>query len=53
DGVEILTINDDTARTAAIQSGQVHMINRVDPKIVALLAGNTDVAIEQVGGPGH
>jgi peptide/nickel transport system substrate-binding protein len=38
DGVEILTINDDTARTAAIQSGQVHMINRVDPKIVALLA---------------
>ncbi len=53
DTVEILTINDDTARTAAIQSGQVHVINRVDPKIVALLAGDAGVAIERAAGPGH
>ena len=53
DSVEILTINDDTARTAAIQSGQVHVINRVDPKIVTLLAGSSDVAIERAAGPGH
>jgi peptide/nickel transport system substrate-binding protein len=53
DAVEILTINDDTARTAAIQAGQVHLINRVDPKIVALLAGDATVAIERAAGPGH
>jgi peptide/nickel transport system substrate-binding protein len=53
DAVEVLSINDNTARTAAIQSGQVHVINRVDPKIVALLAGNTDVVIERAAGPGH
>jgi peptide/nickel transport system substrate-binding protein len=53
DSLEILTINDDTARTAAIQSGQVHVINRVDPKIVTLLAGSSDVAIERAAGPGH
>ncbi|MFM7444249.1 MAG: ABC transporter substrate-binding protein, partial [Tabrizicola sp.] len=53
DGVEILTINDDTARTAAIQSGQVHLINRVDPKIVALLAGDAGVVVERAAGPGH
>jgi peptide/nickel transport system substrate-binding protein len=39
DEVEILVINDNTARTAALQSGQIHMINRVDPKIVELLKG--------------
>ena len=53
DAVEILTINDDTARTAAIQSGQVHLINRVDPKIVALVAGDQNVVIERAAGPGH
>lgn len=53
DGVEILSINDNTARTAAIQSGQVHLISRVDPKIVELLQGNTDVVIEKAAGPGH
>ena len=53
DAVEVLTINDDTARTAAIQSGQVQMISRVDPKIVALLAGASDVVIERAAGPGH
>jgi peptide/nickel transport system substrate-binding protein len=53
DQVEILVINDNTARTAALQSGQVHMINRVDPKIVELLAGNTDISIERAAGRGH
>jgi peptide/nickel transport system substrate-binding protein len=53
DQVEILSINDNTARTAAIQSGQIHIMNRVDPKIVELLAGNTDISIERAAGPGH
>ena len=34
DQIEIIVINDATARTSALQSGQVHMINRVEPKIV-------------------
>ena len=53
DGVEILTINDNTARTAAIQAGQIQIMNRIDPKIVELLAGNTDITIERASGPGH
>ena len=38
DSVEILAINDATARTAALQSGQVHLINRLEPKIAGLLS---------------
>ena len=53
DGIEILVINDNTARTAALQSGQVHMINRVDPKIVELLKGTEGVSIERAAGRGH
>lgn len=53
DEVEILVINDNTARTAALQSGQVHMINRVDPKIVDLLKGVAGVSIKAVAGRGH
>ncbi|NRB36728.1 MAG: twin-arginine translocation signal domain-containing protein, partial [Rhodobacteraceae bacterium] len=37
DEVEVLTLNDATARTAALQSGQVDSINRVEPKIADLL----------------
>jgi peptide/nickel transport system substrate-binding protein len=53
DVAEILVINDNTARTAALQSGQVHMINRVDPKIVELLKGVPGVSIERASGRGH
>ena len=53
DQVEIIVINDNTARTAALQAGQVHMINRVDPKIVDLLKGAAGISIESAGGRGH
>jgi peptide/nickel transport system substrate-binding protein len=53
DQVEILVINDNTARTAALQSGQVHMINRVDPKISELLKGTPSVTVKQTPGRGH
>ncbi len=53
DQVEILVINDNTARTAAIQSGQIHMMNRVDPKIVELLKGAPGISIQHVPGRGH
>ena len=53
DEVELLVINDGTARTAALQSGQVHMINRVDPKIVELLKGAPGIQVKSAAGRGH
>ncbi|MBN9065984.1 MAG: ABC transporter substrate-binding protein [Rhizobiales bacterium] len=52
DQVEIVVINDATARTAALQSGQVQMINRVEPKIVDLVKRIPGVTIRNVAGKG-
>ena len=53
DGVEILVINDATAKTSALQSGLVHMINRVEPKVAKLLDRAPNVTVENVSGRGH
>ncbi len=53
DSVEILVINDATARMAALQSGQVHLVNRVDPKVADLVNRAPGVRIESDSGPGH
>ncbi len=53
DQVELLVINDNTARTAALQAGQIHMMNRVDPKIADLLKGAPNVEVKQVSGRGQ
>jgi peptide/nickel transport system substrate-binding protein len=53
DGVEIIVINDATARTSALQSGQVHMINRIDPKVAKLLGRAPGVHVKNVSGRGH
>ncbi len=53
DQLELLVINDNTARTAALQSGQIHMMNRVDPKIADLLKGAPGVQVKSVAGRGH
>jgi peptide/nickel transport system substrate-binding protein len=53
DQVEIIVINDATARTSALQGGQVDMINRVEPKIVQLIQRVPGVTIENVSGRGH
>jgi peptide/nickel transport system substrate-binding protein len=53
DQVEIIVINDATARTAALQGGQVHVINRVEPKIVDLIKRVPGVTIRNHAGPGH
>ena len=50
--VEIIVINDATARTAALQSGQVNMINRVEPKIVDLVKRISGVTIQNTSGRG-
>ncbi|GLS34258.1 peptide/nickel transport system substrate-binding protein [Mesorhizobium albiziae] len=53
DQIEIVVINDATARTGALQSGQVSMINRVEPKIVDLIKNVPGVTIRNVAGKGH
>lgn len=53
DQIEIIVINDATARTSALQGGQVHMINRVEPKIVDLISRVPGVTIQNVAGKGH
>lgn len=52
DQVEIVVINDPTARTAALQGGQVNMINRVEPKIVDLIKRVPGVTIQTTSGRG-
>ncbi len=53
DEVEVLIINDATARTAALQSGQVQMINRIDPKVAKLLDRAPGISVQNISGPGH
>lgn len=53
DQIEILVINDSTARTAALQGGQIHMMNRVEPKIVDLVKRVPGVKIQNVAGAAH
>lgn len=53
DSVENLVINDPTARATALQSGQVHIINRVDPRTADRLKSATGVSVQNVSGRGH
>ncbi|RWI00199.1 MAG: ABC transporter substrate-binding protein [Mesorhizobium sp.] len=52
DQVEIIVINDTTARISALQGNQVHMINRVEPKVVDLVKRVPRVTIQNVSGLG-
>jgi peptide/nickel transport system substrate-binding protein len=53
DQIEIIVINDPTARTSALQGGQVQLINRVEPKIVDLVKRVAGVTIQNVSGRGQ
>ncbi|WP_194098310.1 ABC transporter substrate-binding protein [Marivivens aquimaris] len=53
DRVEIAVINDPTARNAALQSGQVHIINQVAPKVAGLLGRAPGLSIKTDSGRGH
>lgn len=53
DEVEVIVLNDATARTAALQSGQVDSINRVEPKIAALLDRAPTLSVRATEGRGH
>ncbi|SDN63461.1 peptide/nickel transport system substrate-binding protein [Lutimaribacter pacificus] len=51
--VEMIVINDDTARMAALQSGQVDMVNRVPPRTAALVDRAPNITVNSKSGPGH
>src|SRR3546814_21160062 len=53
ESVEIGVHNDATARTAARTAGQVHVINRADPKTGDLLKRGPNVSILNTSGRGH
>jgi peptide/nickel transport system substrate-binding protein len=53
DSVETVAINDPTARISALQSGAVHLVNRVSPKVFALLKSNPKLATYEISGAAH
>lgn len=53
DRVELRYIGDAAARTQALATGQVDVINRVDPRTAALLAKNPKLRISRTPGMGH
>jgi len=53
DVLELVVINDNTARVAALQSGQVDLIDRVPPRTAGLVARAPGVTVHQTSGPGH
>lgn len=53
DQVEILVINDSFARTAALQGGQVHMMNRVEPKVISHVKRIPNISIRNIAGSAH
>ena len=52
DSVELIVMNDTTARIAALSSGQVHFINAVEPKTVKLIERAPTVTILRTAGKG-
>ncbi|MER8504894.1 ABC transporter substrate-binding protein [Mesorhizobium sp. M0195] len=53
DQVEIVVINDATARVSALQGGQVHMINRVETKVIDFIKRVPNLKIETVSASGQ
>ena len=53
DGVEIINISDPAARSSALITGEVDIINRVDLKTVHLLKRQEGLQVFNFPGPGH
>lgn len=53
DGIELLVIADSAARTNAITTGEVDMIDRVELRTAHLLAQRSGVRVEETSGAGH
>ncbi len=53
DAVEILYINDKSARISALKSGKIDAANRIDPRTVGLLARDQKINIVRSKGAGY
>lgn len=53
DSIETLVINDNSARISALASGKVHLINRVEPKVVGLIKKARGTQVVPTLGRGH
>lgn len=53
DRVEMLTIHDSTARMNALMTGEVDLIDRVDPSTVSLLKGRSNLKVQSIASPAH
>ncbi len=53
EGIEMLSVIDLNARTTALISGDVHVIDKLDLKTVGLMARNPDLTIHSVAGNQH
>ena len=53
DSVQLLVINDSTARLNALQTGQIHIANNIEPKLVALLEKNPKLQIFSTPSSAH
>ncbi|PVH27334.1 ABC transporter substrate-binding protein [Pararhodobacter oceanensis] len=53
DQVEILVINDSTARNSALQAGQVHVTNQVNPSIARFLGRSNGVSVKSTTSRAH
>lgn len=51
--IEMLVINDDTARMSALQSRQVDIVNRVPPKLASFIARDSNLTVHSVPSAGH
>lgn len=52
DEVDLIVLNDTTARMSALQGGRVDMINQVEPKIVSFVKQMSGVSIQTAAGKG-
>lgn len=53
DEVEMLSLTDTTARQSALMNGDVHVIDRIDPKTVSLIERVPTIQIVEVAGTQH
>ncbi len=51
--IELIVINDNTARVAALQSGQVDLIDRVPPRTAGLVGRAPNITVHSVPSAGH
>lgn len=53
DTIELIVINDNTARVAALQSGQVDIIDRVPPRTAGLVGRAPNITVHSEPSAGH